>query len=91
MQDCKSNDTLVLRGKSLRKRMCTKIPQEMNQMEKFPYSNVVRSFIYVEMCTRPSIWYVVGLVSIYQYNLDKPYWKAAKRILRYMKGIAIYY
>ena len=37
-------------------------------------------------CTRPDIFYVVGLVSRYMENSKTTLFKAAKRILRYVKG-----
>ena len=59
-------------------------------MAKVLYANVIKSLIYVMMCTRPDISYIVGLVSIYKYNPSQKYWSAVKRILAYLKGTVNY-
>ena len=46
--------------------------------------------MYAMMCTRPDIFYFVGLVSPFQSNPNLAYWKVAKQILRYLKGIMDY-
>jgi hypothetical protein len=42
------------------------------------------------MYTTPNICYVFGLVNIYQSNPGQAYWKAIKRLLRYLNGITDY-
>ena len=59
-------------------------------MKNVPYASVVGSLIYVMLCTRPDIHYVVRLVSRYQSNPGEAHWKAVKRILRYLKGTMDY-
>jgi hypothetical protein len=68
MQDCKSIDTPIAKGKGLSLRMCPKTSDEKAQMEKVPYPSVVGSLTYAMMCTRPNISFVVGMVSRYQAN-----------------------
>ena len=68
MHDCKPMDTLVERNLSLNLDMCPKSVEEKEQMSKVPYSSVIQSLMYTMMCTRPSICYVVGLASRFQYN-----------------------
>ena len=46
--------------------------------------------MYAMMCTRLDICYVVGLASRFQSNPGIKHWMAAKRILRYLKGIEDY-
>ena len=38
------------------------------------YSSVFESMMYVMMCTRPDICYVVGLASRFQSNIDIKHW-----------------
>ena len=59
-------------------------------MEKVPYANVVGSLMYAMLYTRPDICFAVGMVSRYQSSPGEAHWKAVKRILRYLKGIADY-
>ena len=61
----KPMDTPVERNLSLSLDMCPKTLEEKGKMSKIPYSNVVGSLMYVMMCTRPNMCYVVGLTSIF--------------------------
>ncbi|KAL5857265.1 hypothetical protein ACOSQ3_004723 [Xanthoceras sorbifolium] len=49
------------------------------------FKSLVGSLRYLT-CTRPDILYAVGLVSRYMENPTTTHFKAAKRILRYIKG-----
>ena len=55
-------------------------------MFKVPYASVIGSLMYAILCTRPDICFAVGIVSHYQSNLRPAYWRAVKRILRYLHG-----
>ena len=90
MQDCNPIDTPFARGENLRKEMGPKTPEEKNKMSNVPYSNAVGSLMYATMCTRPNVYYAVGMVNCYQANLGMMHWKEIKRILRYLKGTMDY-
>jgi hypothetical protein len=49
------------------------------------FKSLVGSLRYLT-CTRPDILYGVGLVSRYMESPTMPHFKAAKRIIRYIKG-----
>ena len=68
MQDCNPIDTPFERGENLSKEMSRKTPEEKRKMSNVPYSNVVKSLMYVTMYTRPNICYAVGMVGHYQAN-----------------------
>ena len=53
---------------------------------KLPYRELVGSLLYLSVISRPDITYAVGVVSRYLDNYDESHWRAAKRILRYLKG-----
>ena len=44
------------------------------------------SLMYVMVCMRPDITFVVGVVSRYMSNLGREHWVAVKWILMYLKG-----
>ena len=90
MHNCKLIDTPVAKNESLSLDMCPKTTDEKEKMARVPYANAVGSLMYAMMCTRPDICYAVGLVSRFQSNQRLAHWKAIKRILRYLKGIADY-
>ena len=42
--------------------------------------------MYVMLCTRPDIYFVVDFISHYQSNPRPTYWQAVKVIIRYLHG-----
>ena len=55
-------------------------------MKVDPYSSVVGSLMYAQVCTRPDIFFVVGVLGRYLSDLGQSHWKAAKKCLRYLQG-----
>ena len=68
MHHSKHVDTPVEKGLILSLYQCPKTDQEKEKMEDVPYASAVGSLMYVMLCTRPDICFVVGLVSRYQNN-----------------------
>ena len=71
MQDSKPMNTPIDKSLSLSHDMCPKTLEEKKKMSGIPYASAVGSLMYVIMCTRPDICYVVGLVSRYQSNIGQ--------------------
>ena len=71
--------------------MGPKTPEEKKEMSNVPYSNAIGSLMYATMCTRPNVYYAVGMVNCYQANLGMMHWKEIKRILRHPKGTKDYF
>ena len=90
MHNRKPINTPIAKNESLSLDMCPKTKDEKEKMARVPYANAVGSLMYAMMCTRPDICYAVGLVSRFHSNPGLAHWKAVKRILRYLKGIADY-
>ncbi|GKB21831.1 hypothetical protein Tco_0855754 [Tanacetum coccineum] len=67
---------------------CPSNDWDVERMSKVPYVNVVGSLMYLMVCTRPDITYVVSIVSRYLANSGKNHWEAMKWILKYLKGTA---
>jgi len=59
-------------------------------MHKIPYASVVGSLMYAQVCTRPDMAYIVGVLGRYLSNPGMDYWKAAKRVMRYLQRIKEY-
>ncbi|GJX02709.1 retrovirus-related pol polyprotein from transposon TNT 1-94 [Tanacetum coccineum] len=55
-------------------------------MSKVPYANAIGSLIYLMVCTRPDIEYVISVVSRYLANPGKNHWEVVKWILKYLRG-----
>ena len=55
-------------------------------MKVVPYSSVVGSVMYAQVCTRLDIAFVVGVLGRYLSDRSQSHWKAAKKVLRYLQG-----
>lgn len=83
MVDCNSTDTPIATGVNL-----VKDPNE-EEVDVTLYRQMVGSLRYL-CCTRPDLLYVVGLISRYMENPKLSHFRAAKRIMRYVKGTLDY-
>ena len=54
--------------------------------EKFRYSELVGSLLYLSVCTRPDISQAVGALSRYMATPTEAHWQAAKAVVRYIAG-----
>ena len=54
-------------------------------MRWIPYASTVGSLMYAMLCTRPNIYYAVGIVSHYQSNPGMGHCIAVKHILNYLR------
>ena len=54
-------------------------------MAQIPYASVVDSLMFAMLCTRPDIYFVVGIVSRYQSNPGPEHWTSVKHILKYLR------
>ena len=59
-------------------------------MKNIPYASAVGSLMYAQVCTRPDIAFVVGMLGRYQSNPGLDHWKAAKKVMRYLQGTKDY-
>ena len=59
-------------------------------MKNIPYAFVVGSLMYAQVCTRPDIGLIVGLLGRYQSNPGLDHWKATKKVMRYLQGTKDY-
>lgn len=55
-------------------------------MENIPYASVVRSLMYAQVYKHPDIAFAISALGRYLSNLGVSYWKAAKKVLRYLQG-----
>ncbi|CAN6447027.1 unnamed protein product [Victoria cruziana] len=86
MKDCKAGDTPVSKGDKFSLKQCPSTPIESKEMEQIPYASAVGSLMYAQVCTRPDIAFIVGMLGRYLSNPEKDHWKAVKRIMRYLQG-----
>ena len=56
------------------------------KMRTIPYSSMVGSLMYDQVCTRPDIAFVMGMLGRYLSNPESQHWKVAKKVLRYLQA-----
>ena len=54
-------------------------------IRQIPYASTVGSLMYAMLCTRPDIYYLVGMFNQYQSNLGPKHWEVVKHILKYLR------
>ena len=89
MLDCKPVSTPMHVNVKLTKGMCPQSTDEKEEMATVPYQAAVGSLMYAMVVTRPDIACAIGDVSQYLTNPGMTHWTAVKRILCYLKGIAV--
>ncbi|KAL6351159.1 hypothetical protein AAG906_031745 [Vitis piasezkii] len=85
MQNSKPGDTPVAKGDKFSLNQCPKNSLESQEMQKIPYASAVGSLMYAQVCTRPDIAYIVGMLGRYLSNPGMDHWRAAKRVMRYLQ------
>ncbi|XP_073045794.1 secreted RxLR effector protein 161-like [Primulina eburnea] len=90
MKDCSPSIAPVVKGDKFNLRQCPKNDLEREQMKNIPYASAARSLMYAQVCTRPDIAFVVGMLGRYQSNPGLDNWKAAKKVMRYLQGTKDY-
>ena len=55
-------------------------------MKVVPYASLVGSLMYAQVCTRPNIAFVVGVLGMYLSDLGLSHWKVAKKVMQYLQG-----
>ncbi|RVW17628.1 Retrovirus-related Pol polyprotein from transposon TNT 1-94 [Vitis vinifera] len=65
MQNSKPGDTPVAKGDKFSLNQCPKNSLESQEMQKIPYASAVGSLMYAQLCTRPDIAYIVGMLGRY--------------------------
>ena len=66
MKDSKPGDTLVAKRDKFSLKQCPSNDFERKEMQKIPYALVVGSLMYAQVCTRPDIAFIVGVLGRYQ-------------------------
>ena len=67
------------------KKMSPKTHEERNRMSSISYASIVGSIMYTMLCIRPDVAYALDIVSRFQADLEKNYWKVMKNIFKYLR------
>lgn len=90
MQHCSPTVAPVIKGDVFGSHQCPKTEVEHEEMKRIPYASVVGSLTYAQVCTRPDIAFICGMLGRFQSNPGLHHWKAAKKVLRYLQGTKEY-
>ena len=74
LQDSKKGFLTFRHGITLSKDRCPKTLDEIKKMKAIPYASTVGNLMYVMLCTKPDICFVVGMVNKYQSNPRQEHW-----------------
>jgi hypothetical protein len=86
MENCKGVTTPINPNKKMSKEMCPKTEEKKKAFEKLPYQSLVGSLMYLAVSTRPYMAHAVSMLSQFNTNFREQHWRAAKRVLRYLKN-----
>ena len=71
MQSCSSGKAPIVKGDKFSKSQCPQNDIERDHMKAVPYSLVVGSLMYAQVCTCPDIAFVVGVLGKYLSDHDQ--------------------
>ena len=66
MKDCSPSVAPIVKGDRFNLNQCPKHDIEKEKMKNIPYAAVVGSIMYVQVCTRPDIAFVVSMLGRYR-------------------------
>jgi hypothetical protein len=90
MHTCSAGPVPISKGDKLNKEQCPRNDLEKEDMKTKPYSRLVGSLMYAQVCTRPDLAYAVGMLAKFQSNPGHEHWIAGKKVLRYLQKTKSY-
>ena len=89
MSNCRSAQTPAVQGQVLTKAMCPVTDTEKLAAAVLPYQSILGKLLYFRI-TRPDILQIVSKLASFSSCWGVQHWKAAKYVLRYLKGTKQY-
>jgi hypothetical protein len=86
MHKCNPTPAPIVKGVKFGKFLCRRNQYEIDEMKAVLYASAVGSLMYTQVCTRPDLAFVTGMLGRYQKNPGKPHWDRVKKGLRYLQG-----
>jgi hypothetical protein len=74
MHNCSTQHVPVVKGDKLGTFQGSRNQLEIDQMNSIPYASAVGSIMYAQVCTRPDLAFVTGLLDIFKSNLGYKHW-----------------
>jgi hypothetical protein len=84
MHKCNPTPAPIVKGVKFVKFQSPRNQYKINEMKAVTYVSAVGSLMYAQVCTRPDLAFVTGMLGRYQKNPGKPHWDGVKKVLRYL-------
>ena len=84
MHKYSSSHAPIVKGDRYENFQCPRNQYETDQMKAAPYASAVESLQYAQVCTRPDLAFITGLLSRFQSNPGIEHWKLVKKVLHYL-------
>jgi hypothetical protein len=68
MHACKPSPAPIVKGDSFGEFQCPRNQYEIDRMKAVPFDSAIRSLHYAQVCTRPDLAFVTGILGRYQSN-----------------------
>ncbi|KAL6333745.1 hypothetical protein AAG906_028931 [Vitis piasezkii] len=81
MHNCSSTRAPIVKGDKFSKAQCPQNDDEREETRTIPYSSLVGSLMYAQVCTCLDLAFVVGMLGRYLSNPGNQHWKATKKVL----------
>ena len=89
MKICSLSLAPIVKGDRFSVDQCLQNNLKQQKMRHTLYASAIRSLMYAQVCTRPDIAYVVGVLGRYQSNSGVDHWKAAKKVMCYLMSLKV--
>jgi hypothetical protein len=86
MHKCNPTPAPIVKDVKFGKFQCLKNQYKIDEMKAVSYASAVGSLMYAQVCTRPDLAFVIGMLGRYQKNPGNPHWDGVKKALRYLQG-----
>ena len=90
MDDCNTTRTPLDPGNVLSVHDCPQTDEERSEMHTVPYRELISALTWIAVVSRPDISFTATYLVRFNANPGQTHWKAAKHVLRYLKGTANY-
>jgi hypothetical protein len=90
LKNCNASVAPIIKGDRFSNDQCPRNALKQEQMKDILYSSIVDNLLYTQVCTRPDIAMVVGMLGRYQSNPGLEHWKVVKKVMRYSQGTKNY-
>ena len=84
MHACNPTPAPIVKGDKYGSFQSPRNQYEIDQMKSVPYALAVGSLMYAQVCTRPDLAFMTGMLGRYQKSPGISHWNEIKKVLRYI-------